>query len=154
MRRTDKEINDSQIIENILAESQVCRLGLVDDGEAYIVPVNYVFMDGCIYIHSAAEGRKIEILKRNPKVTFEIEYSSQVIKSEIACRWGMKYRSIMGKGTIEIYYDIESKKKGFDILMKKYGAEFLAVYDEAALDKSILLKLKVESITGKQSGIW
>jgi uncharacterized protein len=154
MRRSDKEITDPKIIEGILSDSRICRLGLVDDGEAYIVPVNYAFNEKCLYIHSASEGRKIEILKRSPRVTFEIEYSSETVEGEIPCKWGMKYRSIMGKGTIEICDDIESKKKGFDIIMKKYAAESSLVYDETALDKAVLLKLEIESCSGKQSGVW
>ncbi|HUI28574.1 MAG TPA: pyridoxamine 5'-phosphate oxidase family protein [Candidatus Acidoferrales bacterium] len=154
MRRTDKEITDPNLLQDILINSQICRLGLVDNSEAYIVPVNYAFVDGYIYIHSASEGRKIEILKRNPKAAFEIEYPSETIRGEIPCKWGTRYRSVMGKGTIVIDDDIESKKNGFDALMRKYGAEFALVYDESALAKAVLLKLRIESLTGKQSGIW
>lgn len=154
MRRSDKEITDPKIMSEILVNSSICRLGLVQDGEAYIVPVNYAFNDGYIFIHSAVEGRKIEILKQNPKVTFEIEYPSEVVKNEVACKWGTKYRSLMGKGTIEIRYDAESKKECFDLLMRKYGADFSAVYDQSALEKAAVLKLKIESYTGKQSGVW
>jgi hypothetical protein len=154
MRRTDKEISDPKIIQEILAGSQICRLGLVDNGEAYIVPVNYAFKDGCIYIHSASEGRKIEILKRNPHVTFEVEYESETIKGEVPCKWGTKYRSVMGRGKIEICDDAESKKNGFDLIMKKYGGEFTPPYDESALAKAVILKFKAKSLTAKQSGIW
>ncbi len=154
MRRTDKEITDLKIMSDILVNSSICRLGLVEDGEAYIVPVNYAFKDGYIFIHSAVEGRKMEILKTNPKVTFEIEYLNEIVKNEVACKWGTKYRSVMGKGTIEIRYDAESKRECFDLLMKKYGADFLPIYDESALEKAAVLRLKIESYTGKQSGVW
>jgi len=154
MRRTDKEITDPEIIYDIMVNSSVCRLGLVENGEAYIVPVNYAFKDGYIYIHSAVEGRKIEIRKRNPRVSFEIEYSSETVKNEQACKWGTKYRSLMGKGTISIYHDFESKKECFDLLMKKYGADSSPVYDDTALSKTAVLKLKIDSCTGKQSGVW
>jgi len=154
MRRTDKEITDQAIVREILVDSQICRLGLVDDGDAYIVPVNYAFRDGYIYIHSASEGRKIELLRKNPKVTFEIEYSSETVKGEVPCKWGTKYRSVIGKGTIEICDDAESKKNGFELIMRKYGGEFTPPYDESALAKVVILKLKPESLTAKQSGAW
>ena len=154
MRRTDKEITDQRIIEEILTGSQICRLGLVENGEAYIVPVNYAYSEGYIYAHSASEGRKVEILKRNPVITFEIEYMTEVMKGDIPCKSGAKYRSVMGKGTVEICRDREMKKHGFNLLIKKYGIEISSGYDETALASAVLLKLKIESVSGKQSGTW
>ncbi len=154
MRRSDKEIADSDVVQEILLNSRICRLGLVDKGEAYIVPVNYAFKDGYIYVHSAAEGRKMELLKKNPKVTFEVEYSSEIVKGEVPCKWGTKYRSIMGKGIVVIHDDIESKRNGLDLIMKKYGGEVSPEYDESGLAKVVLLKIKVESLSAKQSGNW
>lgn len=154
MRRSDKEITESNIVQDILVNSPICRLGLVDNGEAYIVPVNYAFKDGYIYVHSAAEGRKMELLKKNPKVTFEVEYSSEIVKGELPCKWGTKYRSIMGRGTVVIHDDIVSKKNGLDLIMKKYGGEVSPQYDESELAKVVLLKIKVESFAAKQSGNW
>ncbi len=154
MRRQEKEINDPGLVSEILSKSSVCRLGLVEDGEAYIVPVNYAFKDGTIYIHSAVEGRKIDILKRNPMVTFEIELLSETVRSEVACRWGTKYRSVMGKGTVKLHRDKGSKVACFNLLMEKYGPGFAAAYDESALDKALVIELTIEYCTGKQSGVW
>jgi uncharacterized protein len=154
MRRHDKEIKDEAIILEILQNSELCRLGLVENNEAYIVPVNYGHKDGIIYIHSAPNGRKMEILKQNNRVTFEIEYSSSVTTSEIACKWAARYRSVMGKGIITIVTDTEAKKAGLDIIMDKYGFIGEKKYDEASLSRMIVLELKIESVIGKQSGNW
>jgi nitroimidazol reductase NimA-like FMN-containing flavoprotein (pyridoxamine 5'-phosphate oxidase superfamily) len=154
MRRQDKEIKDQGLIQEILIKSEVCRLGLVDNDEVYIVPVNYAYENGLIYIHSAPNSRKIEIIKKNNRVSFEIEFSSEIIKNEIPCKWTAKYRSIMGKGIVVIENDIESKKRGLNLIMIKYGADMELNYDESALSRMILLKLKIDSITGKQSGNW
>ena len=154
MRKKDKEIQDKFLIKEILEKSEICRLGLVDNDEAYIVPVNFGFEDGVIYIHSAPEGRKIELIKRNKQVSFEIEYSGEIIKNEIPCRWTTRYRSVMGTGTIVIENNIESKKKGLDVIMNKYGAGPDLIYNEADLLKMVILTLKIESISGKQSGVW
>jgi nitroimidazol reductase NimA-like FMN-containing flavoprotein (pyridoxamine 5'-phosphate oxidase superfamily) len=154
MRCAEKEITDSSILDEIMVNSQICRLGLVEYGEAYIVPVNYVFKDGVIFMHSACEGRKIEILKRNPIVTFEIEYGSETVKGNVPCKWGTKYRSVMGKGTVEIHYDAETKQECFDMLMRKFGADFVPTYDETSFAKAVALKLRVDFCTGKESGPW
>ena len=154
MRKQDKEITEKGIIQEILEKSEICRLGLVDNTEAYIVPTNYAYENGIIYIHSAPSGRKIELIKRNNRVSFEIEYSSEIIKSEIPCKWTTRYRSVMGKGTIVTENNPESKKKGLDLIMIKYGAEMELNYKEKELSGMIILKLTIDSAIGKQSGNW
>jgi len=134
--------------------SDICRLGLVENNEAYIVPVNYAYYNGNIYIHSAHAGRKMDVLHQNSKVSFEIELCHEIIKSDIPCRWTAKYRSVMGKGTITIDNDISSKKKGLDLILCKYGAVMELNYDESSFSHMTMLILKIESIAGKQSGNW
>jgi len=152
MRRADKQITDPEVLNEILNQSHVCRLGLVDNGEAYIVPVNFAHSDGTIYIHSAPKGRKMEIIKKCKQLNFEMELDYSIIKSEISCGWTEKYRSVMGSGTIEIVTDPISKKAGLDLIMRKYGADMELNYDENILSRMIILKLTIESVTGKQSG--
>ena len=154
MRRLDKQITDQQVIEEILLQSDICRLGLVDQGEAYIVPVNYAYADNVIYSHSAHAGRKMELLKQNNRVSFEVEFHHEVVKSDIACNWTAKYRSVMGKGTVTITDDPDTKKRGMDLIMRKYGADMELNYNEKVLARMTVLMLKIESLTGKQSSDW
>ncbi|NJK85624.1 MAG: pyridoxamine 5'-phosphate oxidase family protein [Bacteroidales bacterium] len=118
MRRKDKNISDEAIIEHILHTADICRLGLVDKDEAYIVPVNYAYSNGTIIIHSAGNGRKIEIIRQNNKAAFEIEGGYAIETGEKACEWTTKYRSVMGKGIITIVTNVLQKKAGLDLIMK------------------------------------
>jgi uncharacterized protein len=154
MRRKDKEITDNTIIQEILVKSNICRLGLVDNGEAYIVPVNYAYENGIIYFHSALSGRKIEIFKKNNVVSFEIEFTGEIIKNSIPCEWSAKYRSVMGRGSVSFENDLIAKKKGLDLIMQKYGVESPLIYDQSALSKMVIIMLKIDSLTCKQSGTW
>ncbi len=154
MRRQEKEILDKDIIERILKESDICRIAMIDGSDPYIVPLNYGYVDGVIYIHSAPEGRKISILSANNRVCFEIEYAQKVVKKKEPCNWTTKYRSVIGYGNIEIVSDTENKKKGLNIIMRKYGYKGKSDYNEGLLNWVILLKLKIEKVTGKQSGDW
>ncbi len=154
MRRVDKEITDENVINDMMIKSRICRLGFVDNGEAYIVPVNFAYSEGVIYVHSAHSGKKMDILKQNNRVSFEIEYYTEIIEGERPCDWTVKYRSVMGKGSVEIENDTEAKKAGLDLIMRKYGAKGELVYDESVLARMTLLKLTVESVAGKQSGDW
>jgi nitroimidazol reductase NimA-like FMN-containing flavoprotein (pyridoxamine 5'-phosphate oxidase superfamily) len=154
MRRFDKEIINPAIIEEILHRSELCRIGLVDGDEAYIVPLNYGYADGFLYFHSAPKGRKIDLVRKCKHVSFEITFMSEILAGEKPCNWTTRYRSVMGTGTIEILDDRESKISGLDIIMKKYGAEGEMEYDEALLARMVILKLHVSAINAKQSGLW
>lgn len=153
MRRSDKEITDNKIIETILAKSDICRLGIADTDVPYIVPLNYGYSDGKLYFHSSPQGRKIELLRKNNKVSFEIEYGSEIIRGDRPCNWTARYRSVMGTGQIEISDDIAEVRKGLDIIMNHYGSSN-NTYDPNILKRIVILKLHIESISAKQSGEW
>lgn len=154
MRRLDKIVIDSKVINQILNESDLCRIGMVDDGEAYVVPVNYAHHDGCLYFHSAKQGRKIDILKRSQTITFEITFLSQVQTGAKACNWTTRYRSAMGRANVLFVHDYDEKVKALDIIMQKYGAVGAQQYDRVMVDSVAILKLPIISLTAKQSGKW
>jgi hypothetical protein len=154
MRRKDKEITDRRIIDELLKTARVCRIALVDAGEPYIVPVNYGYRDNALYIHSAAAGRKMDILRRNNRVCFEIESPAATIQHPEACHWGTRARSLIGYGRVEIITDREEKRRGLDIIMAHHGKTDANLYDEKQLTAVVILKLTIESLVGKQLGNW
>jgi len=95
MRRKEKEITDNEVLHEIIRSSQVCRLGLSDGNVPYIVPLCFGYKDRTLYFHSAAEGKKIELIKKNPNVCFEFDHNVEVVRAEKPCSWGMKYQSII-----------------------------------------------------------
>lgn len=154
MRRKDKEITSEEIIREILDNSPVCRLGLVDENEAYIVPVYFYHAEGYIYCHSALQGRKINILNRNNHVSFEIEYRNEIVKKKTPCEWSAKYRSVMGRGTVFFENDPHLTEEALSRIMIKYGATGKLVFDPQVLKRTFILKIRIDSISGKQSGDW
>jgi nitroimidazol reductase NimA-like FMN-containing flavoprotein (pyridoxamine 5'-phosphate oxidase superfamily) len=154
MRRKDKEITSEELINEILEKSPICRLGLVDNNEAYIVPVYYYYSEGYIYCHSALKGRKIDILNRDNRVSFEIEYSNSIIKKATPCEWSAKYRSVMGRSTVFFEYDPKMKTAYLSRIMTKYGAKGELIFDPDVLDRTVVLKIRIDSLSGKQSGEW
>jgi nitroimidazol reductase NimA-like FMN-containing flavoprotein (pyridoxamine 5'-phosphate oxidase superfamily) len=153
MRRQDKEITEKEIINKILSKSDTCRIAMYDNDFPYIVPLNYGYFDNAIYFHSSSNGKKIDLLKKNNKVCFEIECANEIIKHEQSCHWTTKYRSIIGFGKVDIITDFEQKKRGLEIIMEHYG-KFDNVFNNAQIDKIVILKLNIVSISGKQSGDW
>jgi uncharacterized protein len=154
MRRKDKEIRDRNVIEQLLSRSEICRIAMIDGNMPYMVPLNYGYAGNALYFHSALSGRKIEILKRNNRVCFEIENHTEIIKDEIPCEWTAKYRSLIGYGTIEFITGHEEKKKGLDVIMAHYGRKGANIYMDNHIENIIILKLNIEEISGKQSGDW
>jgi uncharacterized protein len=153
MRRKDKEITSKIIIEEVFQKSDLCRIALIDQDKPYIVPLNYGYSEGKLYFHSAPSGRKIDIIRKNNKVCFEIEYGCEIIKSETSCQWSAKYRSVIGYGTIEIITDNIHKKEGLDIIMTHYGKTNNS-YDDNKMNRMVILRLTIDEIACKQSGIW
>jgi nitroimidazol reductase NimA-like FMN-containing flavoprotein (pyridoxamine 5'-phosphate oxidase superfamily) len=150
MRRKEKEITDRRTIDNILSSSSICRVAFFDSEFPYIVPLNYGYYDNAIYFHSSTNGKKIELIKRNNKVCFEIDHLSRIIKDEKPCKWTTKYQSVIGYGTIAIITDFKQKIKGLEIIMKHYG-KLHNEFDPDLVDRTIILKLMIERLTGKQS---
>ena len=152
MRRSDREITDKKDIEDIILRSKVCKLAMCEQNMPYIVPLCFGFNNNTLYFHSAPKGKKIEILKKNPNVCFEFEILTQVIKSAKACKWGMKYRSVIGFGKAGFIDDDDLKRQAFDIIMNQY-ADGSFIYEEALLKSTVIIKVEIHSMTGKQSEI-
>jgi len=152
MRRSDKEITDKKAIEDIILRSKVCKLAMCEQNMPYIVPLCFGFKNNILYFHSTPKGKKIEILKKNPNVCFEFEIFTQVIKSAKACKWGMKYRSVIGFGKAGFVADDDLKRQAFDIIMNQY-ADGSFVYEEASLKSAVIIQVEIHSMTGKRSEI-
>lgn len=152
MRRKDKQIDDKNIINSILMKADVCRIGLCDGNIPYIVPMNFGFDEHNLYLHSAREGRKIDIIKNNNNVCFEVETDVELVKSNIACNWGAKYYSVIGKGKAFIVEEYSEKIKALEFIMRKYSGEKEFVFDEERVNRVSIIKIQIEDMTGKKSG--
>ena len=151
MRRSDKQIKDLKEIENLIRSAELCHLSMVDDGKPYVVPMNFGYTDGALYFHSAPEGRKIDILRKNPDVCFSIISRNILVKGEKACSWTAKYTSVIGTGKASIVDDRAGKEEGLSNLMKQYSEEDYDFSGEN-LDGIVIIKVEVEEMTGKSSG--
>jgi len=154
MRKAKQEISDQSILEEILENALICRLAMMDGARPYLLPFNYGYREGCIYIHSGPEGKKIDLLRKNPEVCFEVEERMEITKGGKACDWSTRYRSVVGYGTVEILSDLQSKQEGLEVIMAQHGAPDLIEFSRKNLDRMVILKLVPSSMTGKQSSHW
>lgn len=151
MRRADKEIVNTMEMEDILRSGRVCQLGLNDNGLTYVIPVSYGYEDGYLYVHSAREGRKIDILRRNNIVSFAIYIDDCPVPSDVACNWGMKYRCVMGTGTADMVEEEKEKEKALRIIVKHYAGPVSAI-EAAGVSSVLIIRVLISSLTGKKSG--
>ena len=150
MRRKEKEITDQNKIESIIKQSQVCRLAMVDGDGPYLVPLCFGYSDGVLFFHSAIEGKKIDILRRNGSVCFEFDIVGGLNTGQTACDWGIKYRSVIGFGKAVILENLEEKRNALEIIAAQYADKDYKLTD-GAVRETLVLKVDIESMTGKQS---
>ncbi len=151
MRKKDKEIINYNEIEEIMRQAMVCHIAVIDGDYPYIVPVNFVVKNKRLYFHSAPEGKKIEILRQNDKVCFEMDIQAELVTGESACNWSMKFASVIGFGHAFFIDDSDKKKQVLNWLMEKYAGKGDYVYREEALRQVMVIGVTIEKITGKKS---
>ena len=149
MRRKDREISDLGEIESIIQGADICRLAFCDRNIPYVVPLCFGYTRGEIYFHSAKEGRKLDMLHNNGRVCFEMDIDQELIRSMDRC--SMRYRSVIGYGLASIVEEQDEKARALDLIMNHYHQEPI-IYPEEALERTVIIKVEIEEITGKACG--
>ena len=148
MRRNDRGITDRKDIDGIIRRCRVCHLAMCDGSQPYVVPLSFGYDGRFLYFHTAREGRKIDIIKRNNRVCFEFDILHDIITSEQACSWGAKYESVIGSGTAEILDTLEAKSNALEWIMRQYGSG-TGDFTEKMLNKILVLRVQILEISGK-----
>ena len=141
-------------LERIIRKCEICNLAMVDEsGFPYVLPMNFGFEGDYIYFHSAPAGRKIDIIKNNPNVCISFSADEQIrwVNEEVACSWGMKYRSVLAYGEVEIVDDFEKKEEALKIIMSNYSdREF--TFNAPAVRDVFVFRVKIEKLHGRALG--
>lgn len=157
MTRRERQVTDRETIRHILDTCQIVHIGLVDGDEAYVVPMNYGYTmeeDGSLtlYLHGARRGRKLDLIRQNPKVFFEMVCDVQPFEGEVACKYGTAYASIMGTGVAEILEDPEEKKAGLSRFMfTQTGKEF--TFEDKMVSVVSVIRIRVTGYTAKRRSL-
>lgn len=141
-------------IDEIIAKCNVCYMGMVDNsGFPYVLPFNFGYKDGVIYLHSGKEGHKIEILKNDPNVciVFSADHLLKAQSEQVACSYSMHYRSVQAFGKVEFVEDREEKIEILNLIMANYTERSFS-YGEPSLREVSTFKVKVERFSGKIFG--
>jgi len=148
MRKKEREITDQSVLEQLLLRAKVCRLGLYDGQWPYVVPVNFGYATGRLYIHSSLKGRKMEILRANPRVCFEVDSDVEVVNGEKPCDYTTNYKSVIGFGTATLLADEAEKLEGLRAIMRRHGGPVEGFRPEV-VPKTAVIRIDITSMTGK-----
>jgi hypothetical protein len=150
MRRKDREITSLSEIEAIINRAETCRLGLSDNGFPYVVPLNFAYETNVFYFHCAKKGRKLDIIRENPRVCVELDLDSKLVVPENVSETTMQYKCVIAFGTAEEICDFNEKSRILHLLLQRYtgSAEILPAQ---AIENTGVLKVKVLDMTGKEN---
>ena len=119
-RRKDRTIENPKEMKSLLDRMAVGRLGLSTEDGPYVVPVNYVFAEGCIYFHSGHKGKKAEALRANPNVCFLVDEPGPQVTWERGCGITQIYESVLCFGKAEFVEKIADRRRILKMLIGKY----------------------------------
>jgi len=156
VRRSDRQITDLSAISALLEECRTVHLSCNAEGAPYVVPMNYGFAlapDGrlTLYLHCAAEGRKLDLLRRDARVGFAISALVETVRADRPCAWTARYRSLLGTGRVAILTDPEEKRLALEALLHHMGFAGRADFAPEALANVAVLRIDVEEYTCKSN---
>jgi len=154
MRRKERELKDQETIDAILTQAPIGRMATVNQrGIPIIKPINFLYLDRKIYIHSSTKGEKIGDIQRGSPICFEVdEPIAYVIASQGACKASYYYRSIIIKGKATLVKDPDKKLKVLKRMMEKYQPE--GNYGEIPIEilkQTAVIEILIKEMTGKEN---
>ncbi|HPJ30731.1 MAG TPA: pyridoxamine 5'-phosphate oxidase family protein [Methanothrix sp.] len=131
--------------EEMLASSRFGRVGLSAEGEPYVVPMSYVYAEGKILLHSGLRGKKLDLVRANPRVSFEVDRAE-----------GGRWKSVIASGRVRLSTDSEAKERLFDIFTRRvmagHGGKNFRREDMEKMPM-VIWEIEVEEMTGRE-GVW
>lgn len=154
MSRPDRLLTDKEEMIGIIDRCQVIHIGMHDGDEIYVLPMNfgYTWEDGelTFYMHGAVKGKKTDLLKKNPRVGFQLDCDHRLVEGKLPCQYSFKFASVTGTGEAQILEEPQEKIEAMKILMKKYSDKEYE-FTERLLTIVSVIKLKVKEFSGRKA---
>lgn len=139
-------------IDQIISRSETCTVAMVDlEGNPYVLPFNFGYKSGKLFIHSGPEGKKIDIWKKNPRVciSFSTDYKINARHEDVACSYSMKYRSVLVHGKVLPITDLDEKARILNIIMEKYSGRADFTYGKPALANVAVFEIEISRVESR-----
>ncbi len=137
-----------------MEKEKICYLAMADGDTPCVIPTTFGYGDGHIFMHSSKEGRKIEVIKKNNKVCVTVHTDSQLINGGkgSGCKSTIEFRSVVAPGRAKFLEKAEEKKKAMDVIRAQQFGESGFRYTEQGINDMAILRIDLDSMTGKKSG--
>lgn len=155
MRRSEKKVTDPAEVTAILAQARVLCVAFHDTPAPYALPFSFGHEEGTLYLHCALAGRKLDLLRADPRVGFTAWTADTVTPGREACDWGVRAQSVAGTGTARVVTDPAERLHGLDVIMSHAGAGAGAggfAYRPGTLERTVVLAIRIDSIAAKRVG--
>lgn len=147
--------DDEERIERVIRACPLCYVGMADEnGKPYVLPMNFGYDEGVIFLHSAQEGHSISVLENNPQVSiaFCTEPSLVWQHEEVACSYRMRAESVICYGKVTFEEDFEEKVKALNIIMRQYSDKEFN-YSAPAVRNVKIWKVLLEEVSAREFGV-
>ena len=154
-RRKTTILTELKDIEPIIKSCNTCHIAMVDaNNMPYLLPFNFGYHEGVIYLHSDPNGRKMKVLKNNPNVSINFISDCELfhINENVACSYGMRYKSILVNGKVEFIDNNQEKIEAMNIFMAQYVSDKEFCYSDPAIANLCVFKVNVKDFSGKVYG--
>ncbi len=144
-------ITEIKEIEKVIKACNICFLGVADSNNTpYVLPMNFGYDQGIIYLHSAPEGKIVDIVNYNKKVCLSFCTDTDIVAQhpQVACSYRMKSKSVVAWGEVLFINDLKEKEKALNFLMSNYS-DMDFKYSEPALKNVKIWSIQLEDITCK-----
>jgi uncharacterized protein len=155
MRRAEREITDPALLAEVFRKATVLFLAFSDSPAPYVVPVCFGWEPGVLYVHSAREGTKMDLMLKDPRVGFSASTELLVVTGETACDFTSRASSVAGTGRARIVESEAERLHGLDLVMGHYGdgpAAKTPQYRARTLARTALIAIDIVTLRGKHTG--
>lgn len=149
LRKTNKQINEQA--QAILEGGKILCLALVQGDQPYVVPMNYGYREGKIYMHTGPKGLKMEILAANPKVSFTVMEAVELMSAPDPCKWDVRYRSVVGLGRATLVEDLAEKAAGLEAIARQCGYGGEMNFPPEKVRGLAVIRIEIDHLSGKQN---
>lgn len=154
MKLKEDMITEREEMEELLRKEKVCRFAMCDGDGPYVLPMAYGYKDGQLFLHSSKNGRKIDALKRDPRVCFVVDTGYETVPGHPSTPHGIAFRfkSVIGSGRASFVDDPEEKRKAMDIIVEQQFGRAGFGYSDEGVQNMAIIRVDLESLTGKKNG--
>ena len=147
-----KSTMNQKEISDLLREAEVGHLATLGPQGPYVIPVHYAYDMDKIYFHCGTEGKKLENIKYDPRVCFQVEEMMEITPHQSPCKYNTRYRSVIVEGRVDYVTDEAAKMHALNSIVEKYKRGKISVKIESEKARAtVVVAITPSLITGKKN---